>query len=86
MHIRMLRKANGSPHGHDGFIYEAGEFYTPETDPPMTEALARIFLREGWATEVTYKAMGAAPENKMLDASRDTQTKGREPVGRRRGR
>lgn len=50
--IRMLVDADGAPHGHTIYSYEAGEVYAPDTLPPATEWLMSAFVTSGRAVEV----------------------------------
>jgi hypothetical protein len=50
--IRMLEDRAGSPNGHTVYTYKAGEIYTRESDPPVSDALMHGFIATGHALEV----------------------------------
>lgn len=51
--IRMLVDAEGAPHGHTIYTYEAGEMYRAgDTQPPMSDWLMSAFVASGRAVEV----------------------------------
>lgn len=51
MRITMKQRRLGSPDGHHVHPYIEGETYHAESYPPMSDDLASVFLREGWAID-----------------------------------
>lgn len=51
MRIRMTETRLGSPDGRTVHEYAAGETYDGATTPPMSDDLAAVFVREGWAVD-----------------------------------
>jgi hypothetical protein len=49
MRIRMSETRQGSPDGRVVYEYTAGETYSGDTTPPVSDDLAAVFVREGWA-------------------------------------
>jgi hypothetical protein len=47
----MTETRHGSADGRFTHPYEAGETYDADTTPPMSDDLAAVFLREGWAID-----------------------------------
>jgi hypothetical protein len=45
----MLETVRGAPAGHTVHTYRSGETYSPETEPPLSEELGALFLRDGMA-------------------------------------
>lgn len=48
----MLVDADGSPHGHTVYTYTAGEVYSSQSTPSVTEPLMAAFVASGRAVEV----------------------------------
>ena len=51
MRIRMTETRLGSPDGRAVHEYAAGETYDGATTPPVSDDLAAVFVREGWAVD-----------------------------------
>lgn len=45
--VRMLRDARGAPDRLQVFDYKAGQHYSEETEPRMSEELAAVFIQYG---------------------------------------
>lgn len=73
MKVKMKLSIPGSEDGVTVKMYHAGEVYE------MGEALATVFLSEGYAEEITdsveEKALGASPENKMMGSPANKEEK-----------
>ncbi|GEM_PF-5381030 len=52
MKLRMKVTQNGSPDGYEVYAYQAGGEYSLTSTPPLSNDLAAVFLREGWAEEI----------------------------------
>ena len=55
MRIRMTETRLGSPDGRFVHEYVAGETYDGATTPPMSDDLAAVFVREGWAVDASER-------------------------------
>lgn len=68
MRLRMKETRHGSPDGRAVHAYQAGEVYDADTTPPLSDDLASVFLREGWAEEVSET--DTAPETPAAKRAR----------------
>lgn len=83
MAIRMTEAREGSPDGIRVHEYEEGREYSATSRPPVSDDLAAVFVREGWAEEVTVGAEKSGPgpgENKALQPVSENK---RVPRGKR---
>lgn len=71
--LRMRETRRGSHNGQHIFTYEAGEVYDPRTSPPMSTALAIIFLGEGWAEDADAAPLAVNRAAKVVGPS-ETKT------------
>lgn len=63
MRIRMLRTAKGSPDGVNVYHYEAGQVLDSGSPVPLpiSDALASLYVSEGWAEDATGASMPTPP-------------------------
>ena len=76
MKVKMHRTCFGSPDGMRVDEYQKGATYD------LPEELARVFLKQRWATPALKKSrrtkdMGAAPENKTVQTKMKRKTRHR---------
>lgn len=65
MRIRMTETRQGSPDGRVVHEYVAGETYSADTTPPVSDDLAAVFMCEGWAVDAS-KAPAASRARKVI--------------------
>ena len=66
MRIRMKETRRGSPDGRFVYDYVAGETYDGATTPQMSDDLAAVFVREGWAVDASERETPAAKRSRKV--------------------